>query len=173
MIHKSRALIFGHRKLKLNPIDNACSNGSQFKYYISILGGRGVQNLVKHAYIIHEWSLKTISLKFSLEHFKQFASLPHLMFYPWFFISDYYRSLSIAIALKYYYQYHYHYRYKSHYSTCLGPTTGLGAADGHHHPLIARFHPTSGPHDPHSLRWAFPSELSLGVYIGVTFHRLG
>ena len=119
MIHKSRALIFGHRKLKLNPIDNACSNGSQFKYYISILGGRGVQNLVKHAYIIHEWSLKTISLKFSLEHFKQFASLPHLMFYPWFFISDYYRSLSIAIALKYYYQYHYHYRSKSHYRTSL------------------------------------------------------
>ena len=119
MIHKSRALIFGHRKLKLNPIDNACSNGSQFKYYISILGGRGVQNLVKHAYIIHEWSLKTISLKFSLEHFKQFASLPHLVFYPWFFISDYYRSLSIAIALKYYYQYHYHYRSKSHYRTSL------------------------------------------------------
>ena len=119
MIHKSRALIFGHRKLKLNPIDNACSNGSQFKYHISILGGRGVQNLVKHAYIIHEWSLKTISLKFSLEHFKQFASLPHLMFYPWFFISDYYRSLSIAIALKYYYQYHYHYQSKSHYRTSL------------------------------------------------------
>ena len=29
------------------------------------------------------------------------------------------------------------------------------------------------PGDPHSLRWALPSELSLGVYIGVTFHRLG
>ena len=21
--------------------------------------------------------------------------------------------------------------------------------DGHHHPLITRLHPTSGPHDPH------------------------
>ena len=44
---------------------------------------------------------------------------------------------------------------------------------GLHHPLITRFHPTIGPHDPHSLRWTFPSELSLGVYHAVTILWLG
>ena len=39
MIYKSRALNFAFRKLGLNPIYNAYSNGSPFKYYISILGG--------------------------------------------------------------------------------------------------------------------------------------
>ena len=34
--------------------------------------------------------------------------------------------------------------------------------DGHHHPLITRFHPTSGLHDPHSVRWAFPLEFKVG-----------
>ena len=40
-----------------------------------------------------------------------------------------------------------------------GPTPGLGGADkwplpkdGQHHPLISRFHPTSGLHDLHSVR---------------------
>ena len=39
---------------------------------------------------------------------------------------------------------------------------------GHHHPLIIRFHQTGGPHDQHMVRWSVPSELSLGVYHGVT-----
>ena len=43
---------------------------------------------------------------------------------------------------------------------------------GLHHPLITRFHPTIGPHDPHLLRWTFPSELSLGVYHGMTIPDL-
>ena len=43
----------------------------------------------------------------------------------------------------------------------------------HHHPLISRFHRTGDPHDPHSVRWSVPSELSLGVYHGVTILRLG
>ena len=46
--------------------------------------------------------------------------------------------------------------------------------DDHHHPLITRFHPTSGPHDPHSLRWALLSELSQGVELSLgVYHRLG
>ena len=45
--------------------------------------------------------------------------------------------------------------------------------DGYHHPLITRFHPTSGPRDPHTLRWIFPLDLSLGVYHVVTILRLG
>ena len=46
--------------------------------------------------------------------------------------------------------------------------------DSHHHPLITRFHPSSGQHDPYSVRWSFPSELSLGVYHGVTIlFRIG
>ena len=49
-------------------------------------------------------------------------------------------------------------------------SVGLGASDkwmmvtilrwwpknGHHHQLITRFHPTSSPHDPHSVRWSVP-----------------
>ena len=34
--------------------------------------------------------------------------------------------------------------------------------DGHHHPLITRFHPTSGLHDPHSVRETFPLEFKWG-----------
>ena len=45
--------------------------------------------------------------------------------------------------------------------------------DGHRYPLITRLHPTSGPHDPHSLMWAVSSELSLRVYHVVTILRLG
>ena len=69
--------------------------------------------------------------------------------------------------------------------TVRGPTHGLGAADkgmmvtilglwpkdGHHHPLITRFHPTSSQHDPHSLRWTLPLELSFRLYNRVTILR--
>ena len=30
-----------------------------------------------------------------------------------------------------------------------------------------------GPHDPHSVWWSAPLELSLGVYHGVTIHKVG
>ena len=75
----------------------------------------------KHVYIILECSLKNLSLKLSLEHFKKLVSLPHLMLYVFLSIFDYYRLLSIAIVLKYYFHYHYHYHYrsKSHYRTSL------------------------------------------------------
>ena len=118
MKYKRRALILAFRKLELEY--NAYSNRCQFKYFISILGrGRGVQNLGKHVYIILECSLKNLSLKLSLEHFKKLVSLPHLMLYVFLSIFDYYRLLSIAIVLKYYFHYHYHYRSKSHYRTTL------------------------------------------------------
>ena len=39
-IYKGRALNFAFRKLGLNLIYNMSSNGSTFKYYISIFGGR-------------------------------------------------------------------------------------------------------------------------------------
>ena len=32
----------------------------------------------------------------------------------------------------------------------------------HHHPLITRFHPTSGLHDPHSVRGTFPLKFKVG-----------
>ena len=119
MKYKRRALILAFRKLELEY--NAYSNRCQFKYFISILvgGGGGVRNLGKHVYIILECSLKNLSLKLSLEHFKKLVSLPHLMLYVFLSIFDYYRLLSIAIVLKYYFHYHYHYRSKSHYCTSL------------------------------------------------------
>ena len=99
---------------EINPTCNAI-----FKYYMSILGRWGVQNLGKHIYIILEYSPKNLSLKLSLEHFKKFFSPPYFMFYVCFFIFNYYRSLSIGIVLKYHFHYHYHYRSKSHYRTSL------------------------------------------------------
>ena len=117
MKYKRRALILAFRKLELEY--NAYSNRCQFKYFISILVGGGVRNLGKHVYIILECSLKNLSLKLSLEHFKKLVSLPHLMLYVFLSIFDYYRLLSIAIVLKYYFHYHYHYRSKSHYRTSL------------------------------------------------------
>ena len=44
---------------------------------------------------------------------------------------------------------------------------------GHHHPIVIRLHRTGGPHDPHSVKWSVPLELSLVVYRGVAIVRLG
>ena len=45
--------------------------------------------------------------------------------------------------------------------------------DGDHAWVMAARPSPSGSHDPHSVKWSVPSELSLGVYHGVTNLRLG
>ena len=42
-----------------------------------------------------------------------------------------------------------------------------------HHLLLTRFHPNSGTHDQHLVRWSVPFELFLGVYHGMTILMLG
>ena len=50
---------------------------------------------------------------------------------------------------------------------CSGHHPRIGTT--HYHTLITRFHPTSGPHNPQSVRWTFPSELNPAViWIWVT-----
>ena len=45
---------------------------------------------------------------------------------------------------------------------CDQPWVMAASSTYHHHPLITRFHPTSGPHHPHSLRWTIPREFTMG-----------
>ena len=50
-MYNSRALNFAFKKPEFITIYNAYLNKSRFKYYISVLGGCGVENLGKPAYM--------------------------------------------------------------------------------------------------------------------------